>query len=258
MSLRLNLAGLLSAVLISVSSFAATPTSGTVNPTTNSSTTWTSSAVGATNGESTCVEGVTCDTFTLTISGNATNYKGKYVNISIKWSLPVNDYDLYVHKGSLTGPVVASSTNGVPGTSEAVSIIPTTLGVGVYSVHVVASAVSAGDAPKGTAVVALAPVNPPAEKVPAPTFMNYQSPTGLGDSSGEPSIGLNWNSGNIMTSAVLDTLGQLQHVNLSSNGNMGAQGQYANEHHHPGSDSVHRSRDGTHTGFPVSRDHEPF
>ena len=194
------------AALLSVSSFAATPSSGSVNSNTGSSASWTSSAVGATNGESTCIEGTTCDTFTLTVSGTTAGYKGKFVNISIKWSVPANDYDLYVHKGALTGPVVASSTSGIPETSEAVSLNPTTLGVGVYVVHVVASATVPGDAPKGTAVVALAPVNPPPSNAPPPSYSNYQSPTGLGDSSGEPSIGDNWKTGNIMTSAVLDTL----------------------------------------------------
>lgn len=197
---------LLLTVLVSTAAIAATPSSGSVSPTTGSSVSWTSSAAGATNGESTCVEGVTCDSFTLTVSGNVTQYKGKYVNISINWTLPTNDYDLYVHSGSLTGPVVASSTNGIPETSEAISLNPTVLGTGVYVVHVVASTTGVGDSPKGSAVVALAPVNPKPEKVTPPSFTNYQSPAGLGDSSGEPSIGVNWNSGNIMTSAVLDTL----------------------------------------------------
>ena len=197
---------LLATSVLNVASFAATPSSGSINSTTGSSATWTSSAVGATNGESTCVEGTTCDSFTLTIAGSAASFAGKYVNISIKWTLSTNDYDLYVHKGSLTGPVVASSTNGIPETSEAVSINPASLGTGVYVVHVVASATVPGDAPKGTAVTATAPVNPPPSKAPAPTYRNYQSPTGMGDSSGEPSIGENWKTGRIMTSAVLDTL----------------------------------------------------
>lgn len=202
-----KLAGLLvSTALLSVASFAATPSSGSLSSTTGSSVSWKSSAAGVTNGESTCVEGVTCDSFTLTISGNVANYKGKYVNVSINWTLNTNDYDLYVHQGSLTGPVVASSTSGIPETSEAVSLNPTTLGVGVYTVHVVASTTGPGDAPSGTAVVSLTPVNPKPAKVAGPTFTNYPSPAGMGDNSGEPSIGVNWNSGNIMTSAVLDTL----------------------------------------------------
>ncbi|ABF39202.1 hypothetical protein Acid345_0197 [Candidatus Koribacter versatilis Ellin345] len=197
---------LLIAALFSCASFAATPTSGSVTPTTGSKTAWTSSAFGATNGESTCVEGTTCDSFTLTITGAASSYNNKYVNISIAWSLSTNDYDLYIHKGSLTGPVVASSTGGVPQTGEGVSLSPTSLGVGVYVVHVVASTTVPGDSPKGTAVVATAPITPPPPNVTPPTYRNYQSPTGIGDNSGEPSIGDNWNTGRVMTSAVLDTL----------------------------------------------------
>lgn len=38
------------------------------------------------------------------------------------------------------------------------------------------------------------------------TYTNLKPPLGLGEHSGEPSIGINWNTGSIMSSAVLDTL----------------------------------------------------
>jgi len=46
--------------------------------------------------------------------------------------------------------VVASSTSGIPETGEAVVIDPTVSGTGVYTVHVVDSAVAPGDAYNGT------------------------------------------------------------------------------------------------------------
>ncbi len=185
---------------------AATPSSGSITPTNGSSTTWTGSAFGATNGESTCVDGTTCDVFTINVGGTTRQYNGKYLSIKITWGVQANDYDLYVHKDSITGPVVASSTNGVPETSEAVTFSPAQTGTGIYVVHVVASAVVPGDPYTGVASIGLTPPPPPQAHFTPPTYTNYQSPTGVGDSSGEPSIGVNWNTGDIMTNAVLDTL----------------------------------------------------
>ncbi len=49
----------------------ATPGSGTLNPT-GPNVTWTGTALGgAAPDEASCIEGVNCDTFTLTLSGNA-------------------------------------------------------------------------------------------------------------------------------------------------------------------------------------------
>jgi len=51
----------------------------------------------------------------------------------------VDEYDLYIHQGSITGPVIASSTVGTPGTSNAASVSPNVTGTGVYVMHIVAS-----------------------------------------------------------------------------------------------------------------------
>jgi len=185
---------------------ASTPSSGTLGPLKGSSSAWAGSGIaGATTDETTCVDGTDCDVYTVTLTGSSSNYKGLILAISIAHSISLNDYDLYVHKGSLTGPVVASATSGIPETGEAVVIDPTVSGTGVYTVHVVDSAVAPGDAYNGTAAITTPPTDTPARGT-APTYANYQSPPGLGDSSGEPSIGANFNSGHIMTQAVFDTL----------------------------------------------------
>ncbi len=185
---------------------ASTPSSGTLGPVKGSSAAWVGSGIaGATTDETTCVDGTDCDVFTVTLTGSPGNYKGLVLAISIAHSISLNDYDLYVHKGSLTGPVVASSTSGIPETGETVVIDPTVSGTGVYVVHVVDSAVAPGDAYNGIAAIATPPTDSQAHGT-APTYANYQSPPGLGDSSGEPSIGANLNSGHIMTQAVFDTL----------------------------------------------------
>src|SRR5437868_6335096 len=64
------------------------------------------------NGESSCVAGVSCDSYTLTV--NAGTWTGLRVAVSIKWTIAANDYDLYIHKDTINGPIVASSTNGAP------------------------------------------------------------------------------------------------------------------------------------------------
>jgi hypothetical protein len=185
---------------------ASTPTSGTLTPANGSSTTWSGGGIaGATTDETTCVDGTDCDVFTVTLTGSPSNYQGLVLAISIAHSVSLNDYDVYVHKGALSGPVIASATAGIPETSESVVIDPTVSGTGVYTVHVVDSAVAPGDPYSGVARITAPPTDSQARGT-APTYLNYQSPPGLGDGSGEPSIGANFNSGRTMTQAVFDTL----------------------------------------------------
>ena len=205
---RSKRAGLLALGLLvtPILGFASSPTSGTLTATSGSSTNWTGSAVAATNGESTCVDGTNCDVYTLNLSGTTASYAKKYVTIKLTWPVSADEYDLYIHKGGLTGPVVASATSGPLIGSQIVTLTPTSTGAGVYTVHIVASNVTPGDAYKGVASVGTTPPPPPVANFTPPTYQNDHSPTGVGDNSGEPSIGANWKSGNIMTNAVLDTL----------------------------------------------------
>ena len=46
-------------------------------------------------GEATCVEGINCDTFTVTIAPG--DYTGKRVRFRVTWGNQLNDYDVYVH-----------------------------------------------------------------------------------------------------------------------------------------------------------------
>src|SRR5260370_15816281 len=112
--------------------YAATPASSTLNPVNGSSASWAGGGIaGATTDETTCVDGTDCDVYTITLTGSPPNYKGLVLAISISHQVKLNDYDLYVHKGGLTGPGIASSTGGIPETSEAVVIDPTVSGTAV-------------------------------------------------------------------------------------------------------------------------------
>jgi len=125
---------------------AANPSGGSIGPT-GPTVNWVGNApgTGGTGGEGQCLDSgpaPNCDSFTLTVSGTETDWTGKLIQIRVNWTLQTSDYDLYIHKGDLTGPVAAQGTNaGQPGTEEVAYLGPHSSGVGIYTVHV-ASAVT--------------------------------------------------------------------------------------------------------------------
>src|SRR5207253_9868744 len=79
----------------------AMPGSGTLNPG-GPTVNWVGTAVGGGSlDESTCVEGVNCDTFTLTLSGTPTDWTGLKARIVISCTDPsvLTEYDGYLHNG---------------------------------------------------------------------------------------------------------------------------------------------------------------
>src|SRR6266568_60197 len=120
----------------------AMPASGTLNPG-GSPVNWAGTAAGGGSlDESTCVEGVNCDTFILTLSGTPTNWTGLKARIVISTADPsgATDYDLYVHKGDNSGPIVPGGISANGGTPpEVVDLDPSNpaIGTGQFSVHVV-------------------------------------------------------------------------------------------------------------------------
>ena len=125
-------------ILVSVlRSRAANPGNGTISPA-SPPLIWNGTAVGGTsNGEATCVEGVNCDTFTLTVGGTPADWVGKSIQVSVSWVVLANDYDVYIHKTNNLGPIIDSSTGGAPSTMEVADINPSIDGTGVFTVRVV-------------------------------------------------------------------------------------------------------------------------
>jgi hypothetical protein len=131
------------------STSASTPSGATINSTATTAINWTGTGTGGgalnaplglVGGEDLCQEGLTCDTFTLTVGGTAADWSGKLIRIKLEWLLPVTDYDLYIHKDSNSGPVVASSGRGAtsptePLTWEDTTIDPSVSGTGIYTVR---------------------------------------------------------------------------------------------------------------------------
>ena len=186
---------------------AAAPTSGTLSPG-GAAVIWNGSAAGgASIDESTCVDGVNCDTFTLTLSGAPTDWTGQHAHIRITWPEDPSssmDYDLYVHKGSTTSGALVGSSANVGATPEVVDLDPRdpAIGTGTFTVHVVyvtgsnlfqysGSATSVANA-SGTPTPTPAPTPGPSIPPGTPRFFTYMSPQGVADSAGEPSIGSNW------------------------------------------------------------------
>ena len=153
---------------------AASPTSGTMSLS-SSPLSWTGTAAGGTNnGEGTCVEGVNCDTFTLTVIGTPAQWSGKRIQVAMSWVVLANDYDLYIHKTDNNGPVVSQSAHGAPSTSETAFIEANNLdnsGTTVFTVHAVYFTATAADEYHCLATVVPAfPLPPP----PPPLSRNWK------------------------------------------------------------------------------------
>lgn len=133
---------------------AASPASGSIastGPVLPFTGNWTGTATGtgANATEPDCVEGVSCDTFRLTVLPSA--WVGKKIDAKIQWTVPTNDYDIYIHKCPNAGstnvdcnatPTVGEAHGSVPQTEENSAIDPNNSGTGDYTIRVVYSAVT--------------------------------------------------------------------------------------------------------------------
>ncbi len=192
-------------LLPTMSVLAANPVGGTLNST-GPNVTWMGTGAGpaAPNGETDCTTLPTapCDEFKLTIGGVESDWINKRARVQINWLEPATDYDMYIYKGTTaTGSVVASSANGTT-TFEQAEINPSSTGVGLYTVRVVYFAATVADQYSGiaSAVAVPAPFTPPASACIIPTYNRHNPPTTLTgyNTAGEPSVGINWNTGNVM------------------------------------------------------------
>ncbi|MEY2542465.1 MAG: hypothetical protein QOI22_2067 [Verrucomicrobiota bacterium] len=199
-------------------SFAASPGSATITPS-SATFTWDGTPVGGSAAnETACVEGANCDTFLLTLAGTKTDWVGKKAHVAISWTDPagVTDYDLYIHKGSPAGPIIGQSAGS--DNPEQADINPNDgavdVGTGIFYVHVVYFSAAATSQYKGEITILDAPppptlpppiATPPSAAPGVPRYYNYAPGPGQGESSGEPSIGYNLTSHKAMFIAGLQT-----------------------------------------------------
>ncbi len=141
---------------------ASTPSSGTL--TAAAPLTWDGfpGPAASPDGEGTCIEGTTCDTFTFRVA--AGSYVGKRVRFRITWQNQLNDYDIYIHAGSNAGPEVGRSGDGAPQTSENNTFdLDAVVVAGVndtYTAHVVYWAVGPADPYHGELAIEDIPPSP--------------------------------------------------------------------------------------------------
>jgi len=194
------------------------------------------------NDESKCVDGVNCETFTLTVAGAPGDWAGRRVQVLLTWQSGANEYDIYIHKGSNSGLLVTSAMQGPGVTSQIAFIDIAQWGTGVFTIHVAhdLTPTSPADPYHGAvSVVAAIPAPAPAAQQdagPKVGYQNYEAPGVLtpvtqtssgaltveymGRGSGEPSIGANWNTGVVNMQSDLETLFVTFNDNCPANGQL--------------------------------------
>jgi hypothetical protein len=179
-------------------SHAASPGSGTVSDG-NQAVNWTGALALATAGSCNGANDSTCDNYKLTVQAPSYAFSVKIV------LQPSGDWDLSVYGPD--GGLVGSSGNG-PNQAEIVTL--TNPASGTYTVAAAPFAPAVG--PDGNSYTASATLTktgattqppPGAENI---TYANYAAPNGLGTDAGEPSIGANLKSGNVMFQSGLQAL----------------------------------------------------
>lgn len=139
---------------------ATSPAGGTLTPLTTTLTFVGTAPGTAADSEADGIEGVNKDTYVLTIAPGS--YAGKLISVSLAWTNPANDRDLYIFNRNAdgsNGPQVNYSAGGAPQTGEAASFDPNIYGPGNYNVEIIYFACTpATDQPNGTIALVNGPV----------------------------------------------------------------------------------------------------
>ncbi len=199
----------LSGLLCGFAARAATPAGGTITDTSKTAT-YTAGPFLVSNPSGFAVDPVctsaTCDEYALTVtlsSAYVTANPTDQVTISVKWPTTSNDFDLYVFDAAGNAVTQDAHSND----PEVVHLYPKA-GTTLYRVRLVPFLVT-GDSIAATITLGPPPITPPQPPQDAgipPRFQNYAAPNGLATDAGEPSIGVNFQSGNVLFQAVLETL----------------------------------------------------
>ena len=144
------------------------------------------------DGNPTCNAVLVCDEFALTVSGlSASTTASKYIRIEVRWpEAGETQFDLYVFQGNTaTGTIIAKNLGDQTYVDPDVVLIPAINGS--YTIRVVPFLPN-GQSITGTVSLVPFPAVAPADPGVAPTFTNHISPSTVGNSAGEPSIGVDW------------------------------------------------------------------
>jgi hypothetical protein len=182
---------------------ASSPTSGSISDT-STSTSWSGGPFAVPNvtgtlGDPICNVATPCDDYALHVSTPAGYGDAHQLKISVQWPLATADFDVYVLNAA--GSIVGTSASSAD--PETVLLPPDT---GDYTVRVVPFLPLAQSYTASASLVSK-PTNPPPGTFTPPTYSNYPAPESFGGAhdAGEPSIGVNYNTGAVMYQAGLST-----------------------------------------------------
>jgi hypothetical protein len=186
-------------VMLAMISFAATPKSLKDRPTTEATPSSGSLSLGtplltytagpflisnpsAQAGDPDCVT-LPCDEYTLTVVGAPNLGTTHNVVVTIQWDVAAEDYDLYIRQGGADIKSAASSSDPEVATIDA--------NPGVYTIRVIPFAV-AGSSFNGKIELVPKPTSPPPPPPGpgTPRYHNFAATGTLGNSAGEPSLGV--------------------------------------------------------------------
>ncbi len=177
---------------------AANPSSGTVSGSSLQAS-WTGGPMTPTLGSCDSPSNAGCDHYRLTITPPPFPFN---VEINLTPQLPSDDYDLEVYGPN--GEQLDTSGN-IPGTAEQVVLANPPAGVYTVTVAPYASLGSYRASARIVEVEAAAGSTPRSSETP-PGYANYNPPAGLGANAGEPTLGVNERTGEVMYVAYTETL----------------------------------------------------
>lgn len=165
---------------------AATPSSGTLS-TATPLLTYTAGPFLVSNpsaqaGPADCVT-LPCDEYTLTVTGLPNLGTTHDVVVTVQWDVAAEDYDLYIRQGGVDIKNSASSSDPEIATIDA--------NPGIYTIRVIPFAV-AGSSFNAKVELVPKPTNPPPPPPGpgTPRYHNFAATGTLGNSAGEPSLGV--------------------------------------------------------------------
>lgn len=150
-----------------------------------------------------------CDDFALTVSIPPADTNVYFLRVSVSFANVASDFDLYLFDAS--GADINHSVNGA-GVQEVVQV-QAPVGTSEFTVQVAPfDVVNGAGGDTYTATVTLLPLQVPPEPPVQPTvpgvprYENYVSPSDLGNSAGEPTLGVDFATDRVMYIASLETL----------------------------------------------------
>src|SRR6266404_242979 len=140
------------------------------------------------NGTPICSAPLPCDDYGLSVNVSPATTANKLIKVKVAWPTIQAQIDLYILDASNTiiAAYLSSNTNVDPD----LLLFPAVNGS--YTVRIVPFNPQGQSTTATISLVDKTPAAPGASGL-APRFQNYNSPSGVGNSAGEPSVGVDWN-----------------------------------------------------------------